>query len=50
MSESMATSSNATLHVPQFSGENYQIWAVKMKSYMKAFGLWDYVNEDKQVP
>ncbi|KAK0571356.1 hypothetical protein LWI29_014639 [Acer saccharum] len=21
-----------------------------MKSYMKAFGLWDYVNEDKQVP
>ncbi|TXG46650.1 hypothetical protein EZV62_011029 [Acer yangbiense] len=46
----MATSSNATLHVPQFSRENYQIWTVKMKSYIKAFGLWDYVNEDKQVP
>ncbi|TXG47198.1 hypothetical protein EZV62_026492 [Acer yangbiense] len=46
----MAASSNATLHVPQFSGENYQIWTVKMKSYMKAFGLWDYVNEDNQVP
>ncbi|KAK0581697.1 hypothetical protein LWI29_016899 [Acer saccharum] len=46
----MATSSNATLHVPQFSRENYQIWTVKMKSYMKAFGLWDFVNEDKQAP
>ncbi|KAK0575284.1 hypothetical protein LWI29_036602 [Acer saccharum] len=46
----MAAGSNASLHVPQFSGENYQIWTVKMKSYLKAFGLWEYVAEDKQFP
>ncbi|KAK0606793.1 hypothetical protein LWI29_004467 [Acer saccharum] len=46
----MVAGSNAGLHVPQFSGENYQIWTVKMKSYLKAFGLWEYIAEDKQVP
>ena len=50
MSADMAAGSNAGLHVPQFSGENYQIWTVKMKSYLKALGLWEYVAEDKQVP
>ncbi|KAK0579919.1 hypothetical protein LWI29_033466 [Acer saccharum] len=46
----MAAGSNAGLHIPQFAGENYQIWTVKMKSYLKAFGLWEYIGEDKQVP
>ncbi|TXG46600.1 hypothetical protein EZV62_027900 [Acer yangbiense] len=50
MSVDMATGSSAALHVPQFSGENYQIWVVKMRSYLKSFGLWEYVAEDKQVP
>ncbi|TXG57360.1 hypothetical protein EZV62_018673 [Acer yangbiense] len=50
MSADMATGSSAALQVPQFSGENYQIWVVKMKSYLKSFGLWEYVAEDKQVP
>ncbi|TXG53604.1 hypothetical protein EZV62_018860 [Acer yangbiense] len=50
MSADMATRSNASLHISQFSGENYQIWTVKMKSYLKAFGLWEYVVEGKQVP
>ncbi|TXG68897.1 hypothetical protein EZV62_003832 [Acer yangbiense] len=50
MSADMAAGSNAGLHVPQFFGENYQIWTVKMKSYLKAFGLWEYAAEDKQVP
>ncbi|TXG72546.1 hypothetical protein EZV62_001125 [Acer yangbiense] len=49
MSADMATGSSVALHVPQFSGENYQIWVVKMKSYLKSFGLWEYVAEDKQV-
>ncbi|TXG71854.1 hypothetical protein EZV62_000433 [Acer yangbiense] len=50
MSADMAAGSNAGLHVLQFFGENYYIWTVKMKSYLKAFGLWEYVAEDKQVP
>ncbi|TXG68351.1 hypothetical protein EZV62_003286 [Acer yangbiense] len=50
MSVDMATGSSAALQVPQFSGENYQIWVVKMRSYLKSFGLWEYVAEDKQVP
>ena len=50
MSADMVAGINAGLHVPQFSRENYQIWTVKMKSYLKAFGLWGYVIEDKQVP
>ncbi|TXG62100.1 hypothetical protein EZV62_013463 [Acer yangbiense] len=50
MSADMAAGSNVGLHVPQFYGENYQIWTVKMKSYLKVFGLWEYVAEDKQVP
>ncbi|TXG71060.1 hypothetical protein EZV62_005995 [Acer yangbiense] len=48
MSADMATGSSVALQVPQFSGENYQIWVVKMKSYLKSFGLWEYVAEDKQ--
>ncbi|TXG57779.1 hypothetical protein EZV62_015608 [Acer yangbiense] len=50
MSADMATGSTVALQVPQFSKENYQIWVVKMKSYLKSFGLWEYVAEDKQVP
>ena len=50
MSAYMATGSSAALHVPKFFGENYQIWVVKMRSYLKSFGLQEYVAEDKQVP
>ena len=46
----MATGSSAALHVPQFSGENYQIWVVKMRSYLKSFGFWEFVDQDKQIP
>lgn len=49
MSE-MASGSNAVFVVPQFSGENYHIWVVKMRSCLKSFGLWEYVDQDKQVP
>jgi len=33
---------------PAFSGENYQIWYVKMKSYLEASGLWDVVMSEIQ--
>ncbi|XP_071933991.1 uncharacterized protein [Coffea arabica] len=31
---------------PNFTGENYQIWVVKMKSYLDANDLWDVVETD----
>nr|XP_027118771.1 uncharacterized protein LOC113736014 [Coffea arabica] len=31
---------------PNFTGENYQIWAVKMKSYLDANDLWNVVETD----
>lgn len=39
-------SSSSPLSPPIFNGENYQVWAVKMKTYLKGLGLWKYVEED----
>nr|KYP54760.1 hypothetical protein KK1_000958 [Cajanus cajan] len=33
-----------------FLGENYHTWIVKMRSCLKSFGLWEYVDQDKEVP
>ena len=35
---------------PVFTGENYQIWAVKMESYLEACDLWDLVEADPEDP
>ncbi|XP_022743976.1 uncharacterized protein LOC111294939 [Durio zibethinus] len=44
-------SSNCSLPPPPiFSGENYQIWAVKMKTYLSAFDLWKVVENEKEPP
>ena len=32
-----------------FIDENYQIWTVKMKSYLETFDLWEVVKEDKSI-
>jgi len=32
-----------------FDGECYDLWKVKMKSYMEFFYLWDVVEEDYEV-
>ena len=32
-----------------FSGENYQIWSVKMKYYLEASCLWDVVMSEIQL-
>ena len=34
---------------PVFSGENFEIWSVKMKSYLEASGLWDVVMSEIQL-
>jgi len=34
--------------LPVFSGENFEIWSVKIKSYLEASGLWDVVMSEIQ--
>ncbi|XP_020224174.1 uncharacterized protein LOC109806210 [Cajanus cajan] len=46
----MASGNNGVFAVPQFSRENYHIWIVKMRSCLKSFDLWEYVDQDKEVP
>jgi len=33
---------------PIFSDENFEIWSVKMKSYLEESGLWDVVMSEIQ--
>lgn len=35
---------------PRFDGENFPVWAVKLKSYLKAFDLWDAVETCSDPP
>ena len=35
---------------PQFNGENYQFWVVKLQSYLKTLALWKYVLNDADPP
>ena len=32
-----------------FDEENYQFWAVKMKTYLKALDLWKIVEKDYDI-
>ncbi|KAF2323459.1 hypothetical protein GH714_035566 [Hevea brasiliensis] len=45
----MASSSNP-LSPPHFNGENYHVWAVKMRAYLRALGVWQYVEENRVPP
>ncbi|XP_069148241.1 uncharacterized protein [Solanum lycopersicum] len=41
------TSNNLPLNPPfTFTGENYQIWSVKMQAFLEAYKLWETVTED----
>jgi len=35
---------------PVFDGENYDLWAVRMESYLEALDVWEAVEEDYEVP
>ncbi|KAJ8751610.1 hypothetical protein K2173_016861 [Erythroxylum novogranatense] len=35
---------------PIFDGENYQVWAVRMKAHLDAMDVWEAVEEDYEVP
>lgn len=42
----MSSSSNFLgTRPPQFAGENYHIWAIKMKSYLQALNLWEAIED-----
>ena len=35
---------------PVFDGDNYQMWAVRMETYLEALDLWEAIEEDYEVP
>ena len=35
---------------PIFNGENYQLWAIRMETYLGALDLWEAVEEDYEIP
>ncbi|KAG8486582.1 hypothetical protein CXB51_019930 [Gossypium anomalum] len=35
---------------PIFTGKNYNIWAVKMRTYLQAHDLWNVVQNDTELP
>jgi len=45
--EGEASFSHITL--PIFDGKNYDLWEVKMQSYMEFLDLWDVVEEDYEI-
>ncbi|KAG8645275.1 hypothetical protein MANES_10G049666v8 [Manihot esculenta] len=46
----MASSSYLAPPPPVFLGENYLIWSVKMKAYLKAYDLWEVVETGRDPP
>ncbi|XP_021899480.1 uncharacterized protein LOC110815830 [Carica papaya] len=44
----MATNPTGTLTPPLFTGENYHVWAIKMKTYLQAHCLWKVVEDDAE--
>ncbi|XP_038991289.1 uncharacterized protein LOC120114433 [Hibiscus syriacus] len=36
----------SSISPPVFDGENYQMWAVRMETYLEALDLWEAVEED----
>lgn len=45
-----AESSFSQISPPIFYGENYDLWAVRMESYLEALDLWEAMEEDYEVP
>ena len=33
-----------------FDGKNYQMWAIRMETYLETLDLWETVEEDYEVP
>ncbi|KAG6480156.1 hypothetical protein ZIOFF_063634 [Zingiber officinale] len=45
-----AEASFSTISPPVFDGDNYQIWAVRMETYLDALDLWEALDVDYEIP
>jgi len=45
-----AEASFSSIAPPVFDRDNYQIWAVRMETYLDALDLWEAVEEDYEIP
>ncbi|XP_016574416.1 uncharacterized mitochondrial protein AtMg00810-like [Capsicum annuum] len=45
-----AETSFSPIAPPVFNGDNYQVWAVRMETYLDSLDLWEVVEEDYNVP
>jgi hypothetical protein len=45
----MASNMYSLASPPVFTGENYQIWAVRMKTYLQACDFWDAVEQEHET-
>ena len=45
-----AEASFSPIAPPLFDGKNYDLWAVRMESYLEALDLWEAVEEDYEIP
>ncbi|KAG8644243.1 hypothetical protein MANES_11G110350v8 [Manihot esculenta] len=43
-------SSSSLVSISLFTGENYQVWEVKIKAYLRSLALWTTVEEDRDPP
>ena len=43
-------SSFSAVAPPVFDGDNNQMWAVRMESYLEALDIWEVIEEDYEVP
>ena len=41
----MASANFTPISPPKFSGENYMQWSIMMKTYLKAYDLWDVTEK-----
>ncbi|CAJ2652692.1 unnamed protein product [Trifolium pratense] len=46
----MASNNSSLPPPPMFVGENYHLWAAKMKTYLRAQSLWDVVENGSNPP
>ncbi|KAG6537779.1 hypothetical protein ZIOFF_002876 [Zingiber officinale] len=48
--EAQPEASFSTISPPVFDEDNYQIWAVRMETYLDALDLWEALDVDYEIP
>lgn len=44
-----AEASFSSVAPPKFDGDNYEMWSIRMETYLEALDLWEAVEEDYEV-